>query len=117
MVVDRAQGGLQAYVSVSGFGRAHSAAAQYFTRSPSAAPIGAGNTDTASCPLGSCTDTVTVNGEFLSGVTQVLLSNPRYAVEFPVAVTNITNTSFQFVPNNQTKYPAGVQSEEHTSEL
>lgn len=54
------------------------------------------------------TDTVTVSGEFLSGVTQVSLSNPRYAVEFPVAVTNITNTSFQFIPNNQTKYPAGV---------
>src|SRR5580698_6583360 len=51
MVVDRAQGGLQAYVSVSGFGRAHSAAAQYFTRSPSAAPIGAGNTDTASAAV------------------------------------------------------------------
>src|SRR5262249_17139975 len=56
------------------------------------------------------TDTVTVIGEFLSGVTQVLLSNPRYAVHFPVQVTNVTNTSLQFMPGSQTTYPAGVPS-------
>jgi hypothetical protein len=54
------------------------------------------------------TDTVTVTGEFLSGVTQVWLTNPRYAVAFPVKADNVTNTSFTFVSNNQTTYPAGV---------
>lgn len=55
-------------------------------------------------------DTVTVTGEFLRGVTQVFLSNPRYAVQFPVPVTNVTNTSLQFIPGSQTTYPAGVPS-------
>jgi Pvc16 N-terminal domain len=53
-------------------------------------------------------DTVTVTGEFLSGVTRVFLSNPSHAVAFPVPVKNVTNTSLQFVPNDQTTYPGGV---------
>jgi hypothetical protein len=53
-------------------------------------------------------DTVTVTGEFLRGVSQVWLSNPRYALQFPVPVSNVTNTSLQFVPGTQTTYPAGV---------
>jgi hypothetical protein len=53
-------------------------------------------------------DTVTVTGEFLRGVSQVWLSNPRYALQFPVPVSNVSNTSLQFVPGAQTTYPAGV---------
>jgi hypothetical protein len=53
-------------------------------------------------------DTVTVTGEFLRGVSQVWLSNPRYALQFPVKVSNVSDTSFQFVPATQTTYPAGV---------
>lgn len=54
------------------------------------------------------TDTVTVTGNFLGGVSRVWLSNPRYAVEFPVPVSNVTNTSFQFATSSQTTYPSGV---------
>jgi hypothetical protein len=54
------------------------------------------------------TDTVTVTGEFLRGVSQLSLSNSRHEVEFPVAVINVTETSLQFVPGSQTKYPGGV---------
>jgi len=56
------------------------------------------------------TDTVTVTGEFLRGVSQVWLSNPRFALQFPVPVTvsSVSDTSFQFVPGSQTTYPAGV---------
>jgi hypothetical protein len=53
-------------------------------------------------------DTVTVTGEFLRGVSQVWLSNPRYALQFPVPVSNVSDTSLQFVPGAQTTYPAGV---------
>jgi hypothetical protein len=53
-------------------------------------------------------DTVTVTGEFLRGVTQVSLTNSRYALQFPVPATNVTDTSLQFVPDTQTTYPAGV---------
>jgi hypothetical protein len=54
------------------------------------------------------TDTVTVSGEFLGGVSQVLLSNAKLALRFPVPVSNVSNTSLQFVPGSQTTYPAGV---------
>jgi hypothetical protein len=53
-------------------------------------------------------DTVTVTGEFLRGVTQVALRNSRNALYFPVAASNVTDTSMQFVPGSQTTYPAGV---------
>jgi hypothetical protein len=36
------------------------------------------------------------------------LGNPRYALQFPVPVSNVSDTSFQFVPGAQTTYPAGV---------
>jgi hypothetical protein len=54
------------------------------------------------------TDTVTVSGEFLAGVSQVLLSNSKLALRFPVPISSVTNTSLQFVPGSQTTYPAGV---------
>ncbi len=54
------------------------------------------------------TDTVTVTGEFLRGVSQVWLSNPRYAVQFPVPVSNVSDTSLQFIPGAQTTFPTGV---------
>jgi Pvc16 N-terminal domain len=54
------------------------------------------------------TDTVTVTGEFLSGVSQVSLSNPRYGVQFTVPVLTATSTSISFVPNKTLTYPAGV---------
>jgi hypothetical protein len=54
------------------------------------------------------TDAVTVSGEFLSGVSQVELSNAKLALRFPVPVSNASNTSLQFVPGAQTTYPAGV---------
>jgi Pvc16 N-terminal domain len=54
------------------------------------------------------TDTVTVSGEFLSGVTQVLLTNSRFGA-FTVPVTSASATSFQFVPNQASStLPAGV---------
>jgi hypothetical protein len=53
------------------------------------------------------TDTVTVVGEFLSAITQVSLSNPRYGIQFTVRVT-ATATSFSFVPNATLAQPAGV---------
>jgi hypothetical protein len=56
------------------------------------------------------TDTVTVTGEFLSKVSQVSLSNPRYGVQYTVPVLTATNTSFSFVPNQNLTYPAGVYS-------
>jgi Pvc16 N-terminal domain len=46
------------------------------------------------------TDTVTVTGENLSGVTQVSLTNARYGVQYTVAATAPTATSFTFVPNH-----------------
>jgi hypothetical protein len=54
------------------------------------------------------TDTVTVSGEFLNGVSQVSLSNAKLALRFSVPVSNVSNTSLQFVPGSQTTYPAGV---------
>ena len=54
------------------------------------------------------TDTVTVTGEFLNSISQVSLSNPRFALQFPVVISKVTNTSLQFVPGSQTTYPAGV---------
>jgi Pvc16 N-terminal domain len=54
------------------------------------------------------TDSVMVTGQFLAGVTQVLLSNPRYSVQFPVPVTPVNNTSFRFISGKQTTFPAGV---------
>jgi hypothetical protein len=54
------------------------------------------------------TDRVTVTGEFLSGVTQVALSNPRYAIQYTVPVTAPTNGSFQFVPDQAATFPAGI---------
>jgi hypothetical protein len=54
------------------------------------------------------TDTVTVSGEFLGGASQVMLSNPKLALRFPVPISNVSNTSLEFVPSSQTTYPAGV---------
>ncbi len=55
-------------------------------------------------------DTVTITGEFLRGANQVLLSNSRYTLQFPIplAANQVTGTSVQFVPDTQTTYPAGV---------
>lgn len=46
------------------------------------------------------TDTVTVTGENLSGVTQVLLTNARYGVQYTVPAAAVTATSFTFTPNH-----------------
>jgi hypothetical protein len=45
------------------------------------------------------TDTVTVTGENLSGVAQVLLSNSRYPPPYTAPVTSSSATEFTFVPN------------------
>lgn len=55
--------------------------------------------------------TVTVSGEFLSGASQVSLTNARLAIQTAVAATNVTNTSLQFVvPNTPASFPAGIYS-------
>ena len=54
------------------------------------------------------TDTVTVTGEFLGGISQVSLSHPRLGLRFPVTISNVLSTSLQFIPGSQTTYPAGV---------
>jgi Pvc16 N-terminal domain len=54
------------------------------------------------------TDTVTVTGEFLSGVTQVSLSKPRYGIQYPVPVSAATGASFTFVPDLTSSHPAGI---------
>jgi hypothetical protein len=59
-------------------------------------------------PAAGLTDVVTVTGEFLSGVTQVVLSNAKLGVQFTVAVANNIGTSFTFVTGTQTTYPNGV---------
>jgi hypothetical protein len=59
-------------------------------------------------PAAGLTDAVTVTGEFLSSVTQVVLSNSKLGLEFTVAVTNNVGTSFEFVTGTQTTYPNGV---------
>ncbi len=56
------------------------------------------------------TDTVTVTGEFLSAVTAVSLSNPRYGIEYSVPVTGVTGASFSFVPDASSSHPAGIYS-------
>ncbi|MGD0830446.1 MAG: DUF4255 domain-containing protein [Terracidiphilus sp.] len=54
------------------------------------------------------TDPVTVNGEFLSTVTQVELVNSRLGIQFTVPVSNVTATSFTCSPGAQTTYPNGI---------
>jgi Pvc16 N-terminal domain len=54
------------------------------------------------------TDTVTVTGEFLSGVTGVSLSNSRYQIQFTVPVSSATGASFSFVPDPTSAHPAGI---------
>lgn len=56
-------------------------------------------------------DTVTVTGEFLSGASQVSLTNARLAIETTVAASSVTSTSLQFVvPNDAVNFPAGIYS-------
>jgi hypothetical protein len=56
-------------------------------------------------------DPVVVTGANLSAMTQVQLTNPRLLVQFtvplPAANTVVTATTFTFVTNDQTTYPAG----------
>ena len=59
-------------------------------------------------PAAAMTDTVTVTGEFLSNVTQVIVSSAKLGVQFPVTVANNVGTSFTFVAGTQTKYPNGI---------
>jgi hypothetical protein len=59
-------------------------------------------------PAAGLSDAVTVTGEFLSNVTQVMLSNAKVGVQFPVTVANNVGTSFTFVAGTQTTYPNGV---------
>jgi hypothetical protein len=54
------------------------------------------------------TDTVTVTGEFLSGVTQISLSNSRYGLQFTIPVTAASAASFKFLPTHAPPLPAGV---------
>lgn len=65
-------------------------------------------------PAAAMTDTVTVTGEFLSNVTQVIATNAKLAVQFPLTVANNVGTSFTFVANTQTKYPSGVPAGVYT---
>jgi hypothetical protein len=55
-------------------------------------------------------DLVTITGEFLGGTTQVLLSNPRYGIQYtvPVSPASVTNTTISFVPDASVTQPAGV---------
>lgn len=46
------------------------------------------------------TDTVTVTGENLSGVTRVSLTNARHGIQYTVPATAVTATSFSFMPNH-----------------
>ena len=59
-------------------------------------------------PAAGLTDVVTVTGEFLSSVTQVVLSYAKLGVQFTVPVANNNGTSFTFVVGTQTTYPNGV---------
>lgn len=59
-------------------------------------------------PGAALTDTVTATGEFLSSVTQVIVSSAKLGVQFPVSVANNVGTSFTFVTGTQTTYPNGV---------
>ena len=59
-------------------------------------------------PAAGLSDVVTVTGEFLSSVTQVVLSYAKLGVQFTVAVANNNGTSFTFVTGTQTTYPNGV---------
>jgi hypothetical protein len=59
-------------------------------------------------PAAGLSDVVTVTGEFLSSVTQVVLSYAKLGVQFPVTVANNVGTSFTFVVGTQTTYPNGV---------
>jgi hypothetical protein len=54
-------------------------------------------------------DTVTVTGEFLSGASQVSLTNARYGVQLTLPVATVTATAITFaLPADTTTYPAGV---------
>jgi hypothetical protein len=54
-------------------------------------------------------DTVTVNGEFLLGATQVSLTNTRFGIQRTPKVVTVTRESLTFVlPPDTTQYPAGV---------
>jgi hypothetical protein len=58
-------------------------------------------------------DTVTVNGEFLSGAAQVTLTNQRLGVARTITLTppQVTNTTLTFaVPNDPANFPAGFYS-------
>jgi hypothetical protein len=61
-------------------------------------------------PAAASTDTVTVTGSFLNGVSQLVLSNPRYGISFVVPAAASSATSFTFVPNPGLNNPAGVYS-------
>lgn len=59
-------------------------------------------------PAAAPTAAVTVAGVFLAGLTQVSLSNPRYAIRHTAAAASVTGTSFSFVPDQSSAFPAGV---------
>ena len=55
-------------------------------------------------------DKVTVTGEFLAGASQVMLTNQRLGIAWPVTLdpSAVTNTSLNFpVPNDAANFPAG----------
>jgi hypothetical protein len=58
-------------------------------------------------------DMVTVNGEFLKGATEVVLSYPRLGARVPAPATNVTANSLQFIVPADTvavPCPAGIYS-------
>jgi uncharacterized protein DUF4255 len=57
-------------------------------------------------------NTVTVNGESLTGVNRVALSNPRLGIQYPpFAPATVTDTSVSFmVPDDPANLPAGTYS-------
>jgi len=58
-------------------------------------------------------DTVTVNGEFLKGATEVVMNYPRLGISATAAAINVTNNSLEFVVPTDTAlvpFPAGIYS-------
>ncbi|MGA8575380.1 MAG: DUF4255 domain-containing protein [Candidatus Cybelea sp.] len=81
------------------------------SRGVTALPIQPARILSVSAPSGQAaasTDTVSVIGEFLSGIGQVRLTNSRFEIDDPIAVTDAGNTTFTFIPNAGFTNPAGL---------
>ncbi|WP_213956939.1 DUF4255 domain-containing protein [Variovorax sp. dw_954] len=63
-------------------------------------------------PAAASTDVVGVTGEFLAGLSQVLLANDRLGIQFTANLAAQTGTSFTFVPDPASLQPAGFYTVE-----